>query len=282
MIIPGAVLIAILLPPIQITIVPGDSSRGAGLFVEKGCVECHSFNGRGGSIAPDLARQSDESNSPAKLAAELWNHSPMMWARLKGEDRTMPFMSSVDTADLFAYFYSLESRAGNPSKGLNIFERDCETCHSFGASVTGKKIDLLGKSAPRTLAGYAVAISNHSAQAKLPKLAQPDLNDLAAYLFAQRYFAEPGDAARGTQVYMNKCASCHDAKPLGKNAPDLPQVTERFSPVTITSALWRSGPAMLAAMQQKNMKWPEFRGSEMTDLLAYLNQRLIPRIGVGH
>jgi cytochrome c2 len=280
MIIHGALLIAILLMPMQVTIVPGDSAHGAALFVEKGCVECHSFNGHGGSIAPDLARQSDESHSPSKLAAELWNHSPMMWAKLKGADRAMPFMSSVDTADLFAYFYSLESRAGNPNKGLSIFERDCETCHSFGASVTAKKVDLLGKSAPRTLTGYAAAVSNHSAGAKLPKLAEFDLNDLTAYLFAQRYFAEPGDAARGAQVYMNKgCASCHDTKPLGKNAPDLPQVTERFSPVTVTSALWRSGPAMLAAMQQKNMKWPEFRGSEMTDLIAYLNQRLVSRIG---
>jgi len=276
----GALLIAALSMPRQITIVPGDSTHGAALFADKGCIQCHSFNGQGGSVAPDLARQSDESHSPAMLAAELWNHIPMMWAKLKEVDRSMPLMSSIDTADLFAYFYSLESRAGNPQNGLSIFERDCETCHSFGSPAAGKKIDLLDKRAPRTLSGYAAAITNH-AGSKLPKLAAHDMNDLTSYLFLQRYFAESGDAVRGARVYIDKgCASCHDKKPLGKSAPDLPQVTERFSPVTITSALWRSAPAMLTAIQQKKMQWPEFHGSEMADLIAYLNQRLITRIGV--
>jgi mono/diheme cytochrome c family protein len=279
MTIPSALLIAALLLPVQIAIVPGDPGNGAALFADKGCIQCHSFNGRGGSVAPDLARQSDESHSPSRLAAELWNHIPMMWAKLKDADRGMPLMSSVDTADLFAYFYSLESRAGNPRNGLNIFERDCETCHSFGSPSTGKKIDLLDKRAPRTLSGYAAAVTNHTG-ARLRKLEEHDMNDLTSYLFLQRYLAESGDAARGAQVYIDKgCASCHDTKPLGKNAPDLPQFTERFSPVTITAALWRSGPAMLNAMQQKKMQWPEFHGSEMADLIAYLNQRLINRIG---
>jgi len=195
----GALLIAALSMPRQITIVPGDSTHGAALFADKGCIQCHSFNGQGGSVAPDLARQSDESHSPAMLAAELWNHIPMMWAKLKEVDRSMPLMSSIDTADLFAYFYSLESRAGNPQNGLSIFERDCETCHSFGSPAAGKKIDLLDKRAPRTLSGYAAAITNH-AGSKLPKLAAHDMNDLTSYLFLQRYFAESSDAVRGARV----------------------------------------------------------------------------------
>jgi mono/diheme cytochrome c family protein len=276
----GALLIATLSMPMQITVVPGDSAHGAMLFADKGCIQCHSFNGKGGSVAPDLARQSDESHSPSRLAAELWNHIPMMWAKLKEANRSMPLMSSVDTADLFAYFYSLESPAANPQNGLSIFERDCETCHSFGSPAVGKKIDLLDKRGPRTLSGYAAAISNHRGVG-LRRLAERDMNDLTSYLFLQRYFAESGDAARGAKVYVDKgCASCHDKKPLGKSAPDLPQVTERFSPVTITAVLWRSAPAMLTAMQQKKMQWPEFHGSEMADLIAYLNQRLITRIGV--
>jgi len=275
----GSLLIATLLLPFQITIVPGDPTRGALLFADKGCIQCHSFQGKGGSVAPDLAQPSDESHSPTKLAAKLWNHIPMMWAKLKNVDRSMPLMSSVDTADLFAYFYSVEFRSGNPQNGLSIFERDCETCHSFGSPAAGKKIDLLDRRAPRTLSGYAAAISNHAGP-KLRKLAEHDMNDLTSYLFLQRYFAEPGDVSRGAQVYIDKgCASCHDKKPLGKSAPDLPQVTERFSPVTITAVLWRSAPAMLTAMEQKKMQWPEFHGSEMADLLAYLNQRLITRIG---
>src|SRR5207344_215886 len=68
MMILGALLIATLWLPPQVTIVPGDSARGAGLFVAKGCIQCHSVNGQGGRVAPDLARPSDESHSPSKLA----------------------------------------------------------------------------------------------------------------------------------------------------------------------------------------------------------------------
>jgi mono/diheme cytochrome c family protein len=279
MIIPGLFLIAALWLPVQVTIVPGDSTRGAALFVEKGCIQCHSFNGKGGSVAPDLARPSDESHSPSKLAAELWNHSPMMWAKLSAEARVVPLMNSIDTADLFAYFYSLELSSGNPSRGLNLFERDCENCHTFGAAQP-KKVDLLSRRAPKTAAAYTASIRNHKAAGTLPKLMENEIRDLTSYLFAQRYFSEPGDATRGAQIFMNKgCGSCHETKPLGKSAPELAQATERFSPITITSILWRSGPAMLAAMQQKKMAWPEFHGSEMTDLIAYLNQSLVPRIG---
>jgi mono/diheme cytochrome c family protein len=279
MTVPGALVIAALWLSPQVTIMPGDSTRGAALFVEKGCIHCHSFNGKGGNVAPDLARRSDESHSPSKLAAELWNHSPMMWSRLSSEVRAVPFMSSIDTADLFAYFYSLELSAGNPSRGLNLFERDCENCHTFGATQP-HKTDLLSRRAPQTASGYAASIKNHKTAGTLPKLMENEIRDLTSYLFAQRYFAEPGDATRGAEIYVSKgCASCHDTKPLGKAAPELAQATERFSPVTITSVLWRSGPAMLAAMEQKNMKWPEFHGSEMTDLIAYLNQNLLTRIG---
>jgi mono/diheme cytochrome c family protein len=282
----GVVLITILSLPAQITIVPGDSTRGAALFVEKGCVQCHSFNGQGANTAPDLAQRPTETRSPSRMAAELWNHTPSMWARMKSADRAVPFMSSTDTADMFAYFYSQATgfRPGNPNKGLSIFERDCETCHTFGTT-TGSKIDLLSKRAPQTAMGYAVAISRHrplmnrAAGGKLPLLTEEDMNDVVSYLFEQRYFAESGNVARGAKVYINKgCASCHDAKTLGSN-PDLTQATERFSPITMTSALWRSGPAMLRAIQQKNMEWPVFHGAEMTDLIAYLNQRLITRVG---
>jgi mono/diheme cytochrome c family protein len=357
----------------QITIVPGESTHGAELFTEKGCIKCHSFNGRGGSEAPDLAQRLSHASTPSELAGALWNHSPIMWATHKSAGRPVPLMNSMETADLFAHFYSLlyfsqagnteagkmlfeqkcaschgstgvkwsrvkdrmvwfermwnhsgqvsrslakagvawpvftaqemtnliayidtlpasrpEAAAfspGNPRNGLNVFERECETCHAFG-SAPGRKIDLLAVPAPRTLMDYAAAMWNHAqimnrvAGARFPRLAEGEIKDLTAYLFAQRYFAERGDPRRGAQVYADKgCASCHEARPPGKTAPELAQATERFSPITLTSVLWRSGPVMLEAMKQKKMEWPEFHGSEMIDLIAFLNERLITRIG---
>jgi hypothetical protein len=31
-------------------------------------------------------------------------------------------------------------------------------------------------------------------------------------------------------------------------------------------------------MRQRNIAWPEFKGSEMTDLITYLNSQVVPRI----
>src|SRR5947199_6445556 len=81
------------LPP-QIAIVPGSSIRGAELFREKACVECHSFNG-----VP-------QAQNPMRLAAALWNHSPEMW-RAQKTRAIRPTLDSAETADLFAYFFSL-------------------------------------------------------------------------------------------------------------------------------------------------------------------------------
>ena len=43
-----------------------------------------------------------------------------------------------------------------------------------------------------------------------PILGPGDMSNLVAYLFAQRYFYDEGDAARGAKVFETKrCASCH-------------------------------------------------------------------------
>jgi hypothetical protein len=39
----------------------------------------------------------------------------------------------------------------------------------------------------------------------------------------------------------------------------------------MVAALWKHGPAMLNAMRQRNIPWPQFKGSEMADVSAYLH-----------
>jgi mono/diheme cytochrome c family protein len=98
-------------------------------------------------------------------------------------------------------------------------------------------------------------------------------------LFSQRFFFEQGDRARGRAVYEKKaCVTCHELRRKQLGAPDLAQAAEVFSPITLTAAAWRHGASMHAAMEQQGIAWPEFHGSEMTDLIAYLNSRLHVRI----
>ena len=46
-----------------------------------------------------------------------------------------------------------------------------------------------------------------------------------------------------------------------------------FNGATMVSALWRHGPSMLAQMKKEGVAWPRFDGSQMADLIAYLNTR---------
>ena len=86
---------------------------------------------------------------------------------------------------------------------------------------------------------------------------------------------EKGDPIRGERLYRDKnCSFCHENRRAATGAPDLTQLSEQFSPVTIASAVWRHGPTMLDAMKQQKLTWPEFHGSEMSNLIAYLNSRL--------
>ena len=59
-----------------------DPLAGSRVFGAKGCVKCHSVNGVGGRVAPDLARTM-RPRSFVDLATAMWNHLPNMTDRMK-------------------------------------------------------------------------------------------------------------------------------------------------------------------------------------------------------
>jgi mono/diheme cytochrome c family protein len=373
----------------QIEIIPGSSDRGAELFLKRNCIECHSFRGVGGKVAPDLSQPNGRVYTPMQLAASLWNHGPRMWRAQDTRQLLRPTLDSMDTADLFAYFYSMsyfsapgnsangamlfeskgcgtcheptassaghqrrkllgppistwthvddpliwaermwnhsgkihrefsqtgtawphfstqeivdllaylrslpESRSqsaafqpGDPEQGRITFEARCETCHSFGNRTAQPKVDLLKRPGPDVLMGYVAAMWNHApvmqsrAGSEFPVLGPGDMRNLVAYLFAQRYFYEEGSVKKGAAVYEQKnCALCHEQRRKQTGAPDLTISTERYSPITMSAAIWRHGPTMLEKMRHENLAWPELNATEMADLITYLNTRLVPRL----
>ncbi len=212
----------------------------------------------------------------------MWNHSGGMIVEMERLGVKWPRLSTQNMVDLLVYIRNspaTRSQAavfspGDLLRGRAIFERSCVSCHSFEEGVP-TKVNLRDRPGPRTLTGYIAAMWNHAPRMRqaagtgFPALAPGEMNDLLAYLFAQRYFDEAGSASRGERVYrMKNCAACHE-----KDAPNLTQAEERYSPITIVSALWQHGPAMLDRMRREGIGWPQFEGSEMTDLIAYLNSR---------
>jgi cytochrome c len=45
-------------------VIPGDSDRGAKLFENERCVQCHSVNGKGGTMGMDLSARVDRGLRP--------------------------------------------------------------------------------------------------------------------------------------------------------------------------------------------------------------------------
>ena len=108
--------------------VAADSTRGERLFTSLSCIECHSVNGVGGNIGPDLGRRIDRNFTVASLASTMWNHAPTMWAAMRERDIRGGDMDEQGAADLFAYFYSARffEKPGDAGRGKRLFtERAC-------------------------------------------------------------------------------------------------------------------------------------------------------------
>jgi cytochrome c2 len=221
----------------------------------------------------------------------MWNHATEMDTATSNRGIRWPVLTDQDVVDLVLF---LSTRAGTqpeaysftigePELGRSVFEESCSNCHSLGQREKSK-VDLLSRPGPSSVTGYIAAMWNHvpamrRQNGSTPKLKAGQMPDLIAFLFAQRYFFEPGDPARGKKVYEGKnCAICHQAQRNATGAPDLTKSVETFSPVILTAAAWRHGTSMIRTMKQQGLDWPEFKGREMADLIAYLNSTRIVRI----
>jgi cytochrome c2 len=268
----------------------GDATRGRTVFEKKQCSSCHSevFDSR-----PSKSRIEGWTvlRDPVAWAERMWNHSNEMDAAISNRGLTWPQLTGQDTVDLMTFLSKLSDASqhaafgiGEPERGRIVFENSCESCHSFGKA-GASKVDLLARKQPTSVADYIAAMWNHAPIMRkrggsTVKLAPGAMSDVIAFLFTQRYFFEPGDPKRGRSVYEAKaCESCHETRRTELGAPDLTQLPEAFSPITLTAAAWRHGPSMNKRMQQQGIAWPEFHGAEMTDLIAYLNSKQVVRIG---
>ena len=83
---------------------PGDPQRGAGVFQQRSCAECHG-GPEGLSAAeagPDL-NAAESVASSAALVAAMWNHAPVMKKAILGEGRPWPELTGAELRDLYSY-----------------------------------------------------------------------------------------------------------------------------------------------------------------------------------
>lgn len=87
----------------------GDADRGKIVFLDKGCIDCHSVKGKGGAIAPDLAEIKDII-SPISMVQIMWNHAPTMVDKLKEQKIRWPKFEGNNVPDLYAYLQSVKKK----------------------------------------------------------------------------------------------------------------------------------------------------------------------------
>ena len=273
------------------TFLVGDPHAGAHIFREKGCSHCHSVNGAGAKLAPDLGFERPARSNLNQLVTEMWNHAPRMWARMEAERIAYPSFSAKEMANLFAYLYTARyvAEPGEVAHGQLLFsQKGCIRCHAI-AGEGGELGPDLKKLGPvdtpifwaQAMWNHAPAMETHMRQMNVPwpHFDGSEMNDLLAYIREERggpqreFELLPADPGRGWTLFQKKaCIVCHAiGGEGGTTAPDLG--LGRPLPPTLTQVagrMWNHSPEMWAAMQAKGIERPAFEGREMADLIAFL------------
>ncbi len=287
-----AIVLLLIGPRIQAqTLIPEDPTRGARLFVSKGCVKCHALKGEGGKIGPDFGRV-DLGDTLLELTSKLLNHLPPMIQGMERVRMLRPNLTGEEMTDISAYLYFIKffDEPGNSTRGKYLFnEKGCSNCHPLSGK--GKEGEPGLDQFPQNISPVYLSemIWNHGpvmiAQMvklgmKWPTFEGVEMMDLLEYIKMnargprETAFITPGNPKEGRQVFIAKgCVKCHSIQGEGgKGGEDLGKRAKLFyrSLTQIASVMWNKGPTVLAKMAQTQTGIPKFTPKEMADLLAYL------------
>jgi mono/diheme cytochrome c family protein len=251
---------------------PGDARRGARVFLDKRCAECHGIaSALREGIQPVAAWKSLA--DPIALAQQLWNHSREMKPELDRMKIPYPRFSAAEMTDLLVYLRSTQGSGrvddfspGPAESGEQLFVlKGCADCH-VGV------LALEARPTRYSLTDFAATMWNHSFRTvpDPPPLTYEEMRRLVGYLVSTQFYEERGDLNHGKRVFASKhCGACHDDPSSG--APARSTMAGRMTSFDMVAALWKHGPEMLNRMRLKKISWPRFSGSEMADVAAYLH-----------
>lgn len=255
---------------------PGDAERGQDLFRTQQCIACHSVNGEGGKVAPDLGKSVGRDFTPSQMAGLMWNHAPAMWAAMQKSGVAKPQLTEEQAADLFAYFYAARffERPGDAARGRQVFtSKRCADCHSLSSPKPGSPRPVSAWHWLTDPIGLAAEMWNHAPQMApefarknipYPQLTAQEFTDLRVYLQnlpetrgRQPEFS-PASARTGEELFQLKgCTGCHKWNVAGASRPTHRSLTE------FSVAMWNH-----AGKMGKNP--PLLNYQEMRRIVGYL------------
>lgn len=273
---------------------PDTPSVGAQLFSRKGCSRCHTIGSTRERIGPDLG-QVLVTDSAFDVAGELWNHSPIMRARMAELGIARPTITADEMSQLLTFLAAYRYRSfqtgneGDSRRGRQVFEqKGCAGCHEEGGTAFGRLGPNLQKYRGEASAIYlAQAMWNHSERmgavmrsqrVDFPELTGREITDLVAYLRAspsgviERPYFEVGRPEAGREVFERKqCLQCHAiAGEGGTLGPDLALDQRMDSVAEVAATMWNHSQRMTTAFERAGLTLVTFSGQEMADLIAYL------------
>ncbi len=181
-------------PRREFELLPADPHRGWNLFRSKGCISCHSVHGQGGTTGPDLGAGHALPPTVTQVAGQMWNHSPEMWAAMKGKGIERPTFQGREMADIIAFLYSLHyfELGGSPLVGRDLFTaRKCGRCHGadglggeFGPGLRKRGRLFTPVTLAQALWSHGPTMYRKSQQIGVgwPTLEESDLDHLLAFL----------------------------------------------------------------------------------------------------
>lgn len=280
---------------IRYTDEPGDPARGERVLTRYRCKTCHSIGDNAGVVGPDLQRWAGYVN-PVVWAQKMWRHAPAMQARMAERGIAWPTFQQGDLVDIVAFIRARSGsegkdylEPGSPARGRRLFEETgCAACHAGAGRGHKGAVDLDRADLPDSLAGIASEMWNHApimlsavrkTGAPAGSIQPQEMADIIAYLITRRYFLAEGDPIAGRKRFVEKrCVACHSAGGLGSGeGRSLRPVKGEASPVLMAHVMWHDGPKMLDEMARQGIPWPNFEGTEMADLIAFLNEQGPPR-----
>jgi sulfur oxidation c-type cytochrome SoxX len=168
-----------------VPVVEGDIEQGKQLFHSLPCIQCHSIEGKGGTIGPALTHEQLEGKS------RNWLHDQIRDPKLHNPNSVMPAFKDLSDEQVDALVDYLVSIAGT-SAGVRSSTQSSESL----------KKEQAEKSTPKQQETRAVSQMSAPPSAPAEKIPGP-----AAYII--------GDPENGALLFQEQCAQCHGKEGKG-------------------------------------------------------------------
>ncbi len=99
----------------------GDPTEGEKLFEDKGCADCHSYGGQGGTDGPPLDYMAGHLSAQeiANMSGTIWDHLPQMLPHFEEEGIPVPTFADNQMADLIAFLHGGPSAAEASNEAMS-------------------------------------------------------------------------------------------------------------------------------------------------------------------